>query len=358
MSDNKITVGIMHIYEAPAGQIADAGIRELLALIKAQAIKSDSIWSALNPNNNYTVLPSLPEAWVWMWIVQHGDYTGTLPKRIAKFYFKSYGIKCPPSFLEKLGNIARAHSATTLRYSFKFTQDFDWEAGDFGDYGSCYFDDHSGAREMLADNGAYAICFYADDKGFARAWLVEIEASLYILYNGYGLDLISIARVFAGFLGLSSKKIQLVNNGRANGLLWINGERGYIVGATDRIESIDYHDFEWGDLSACYDCGRSLSDDEIYCSSCFYESFSDCEYCGRTLWIEDMSYIEGDGHVCGRCFDRHYFNCDHCGDTHALSERHMLDDRGFCADCYERELEERANEESENESEDNGGDPS
>ena len=59
---------------------------------------------------NSEELPSLPNDWSWDWVVQKGQYAGTLPKRVNKFYRKEHGIKVTTEILSQIGNIANQHT--------------------------------------------------------------------------------------------------------------------------------------------------------------------------------------------------------------------------------------------------------
>src|SRR5688572_6324743 len=188
----------------PQGEISPSGSNQILDYIYAQSLQTEA-WKTLNPEAKATFLPVLPDDWQWTWIVQRGEYVGTLPKRIRSFYFKQHGIKCPDSFIEQIGNLARQHSDSQSYYTFEIVDQFDWEAGDFGDSGSCYWGGNAGARIMLNDNGGMAVCFFTDSgHGYARAWFVEIDTDLFIIFNGYGFGrginaTLTIARVLASF---------------------------------------------------------------------------------------------------------------------------------------------------------------
>lgn len=329
----------------PAGSISDTGIRLINDFIQFQSLKGDD-WKALNPDCPHNRLPALPDTWEWTWVVQRGEYAGTFPKRVANFYFKTYKIRVTQDFLQQLGNIARAHSAENVTYTFEFVDSFDWNAGDFGDHGSCYWGGNSGAREMLKANSALAIRFYnADDKGIARAWLFEAEDNLYIVWNGYGFPgyaTLKIARIVATFLNLSYKKISLSNHTRTGGTLYINSGIGYAVGTSEAIDSLDSYDFEWADINEyeCYNCGDGLTEDETYtgadgetyCLDCFYNRFDTCYECGETHWHEDLIYI-GDYDYCEECAERLFICCDNCGE-YVLPEQITNTPEGdLCENC-------------------------
>jgi hypothetical protein len=200
-----------YTFTAPSGSISDTGIAQIQRLIALQ-LMSAAEWAKLNPTTTYR-LPSLPDDWDWIWLLETGDYKGTFPKRVRNYYYKVHRLKCPDTFIQEIGNLARAHSSDGLTYTFDFTDQIDWEAGDFADDSSCYWNDRAGAKQMIEDNGGWAVRFFEDVDGIARAWVAPIHDDMYIVFNGYGFTTLQIARVLATWLNVSYKKIRLTNQG-------------------------------------------------------------------------------------------------------------------------------------------------
>lgn len=327
----------------PAGTISDTGMREIVRLIGAQNLKTEG-WKSINPDATRASLPPLPETWEWVWVVNRGEYAGTMAKRVRNYYRREHGIRCPDGFIEDVGNIARLHSSYNSTYTFEFVDTFNWRSGDFGDQGSCFWGSNSGAREMLKENGALAIRFYEDGKGIARAWVVELQTSLFVVFNGYGFvqPTLTITRVLAQHLSATYKRIPLTNNGYDGGTLWINGGIGYLVGSVEALETIDAYDFEWYDYNTttCENCGRSITedaayyapDDNPYCEDCYYRRFDDCYHCGYTYDRDYITYVDGDA-VCDACLHDLYVVCDNCGEyvhqNHAVRRKKGV----YCQNC-------------------------
>jgi hypothetical protein len=332
-------------FDVPAGTISESGIYEIRRFIVSQSLQGTE-WKAANPDNTATLLPLLPDDWQWKWLVGgRGEYVGTFPKRVAKFYFKTYHLRCPDSFLTQIGNLAKAHSESAEAYHFDFVNRIEWQAGDFGDSHSCYWGSYAGAKVMITDNGGMAIRFYdGNDKGIGRAWLIPIDDDLYIIFNGYGLggdSTLRIARIFALFIGLQYKRITLSNS---DGGLYINNSVGYIIGRMEAIDGIERHDFNWYEveLDTCHHCGRQLdeddyyrgADDEHYCENCFYQFFSDCSQCGEPHYREDLTYVESTGYdVCEWCLGRYYFECYRCEENYPKQEAQQFGKQVYCLDC-------------------------
>lgn len=309
----KIELNVMYSITMNAGLISDAGKSAVLSHIHAQEPTNDPAWIAANPGKSLSYyLPTLPASWVWSWKAERGEsqYVGTFPRRLSHFYFKAYGIKCPDSFVAHIGQLARSYTSTGETYRFMVVDEFDWEDGDFGDSGSCYWGGRAAARDMMAENGGLAICFFNEDgDGYARAWMFEFEPGQYVLWNGYGMvgdATQTIAHIASQFLNLRMQRITLTNNNTGAGMLFINGWRGY--GLLNNETILNAYDFRWDEPVACRDCGRGLSfddaytDDEgnTYCDSCFYERYEYCERCGHVHYREDIYYARG-RYLCYHC---------------------------------------------------------
>jgi hypothetical protein len=286
-----------------------------------------------------------------------------MPKRVASYFFKKFGIKSPTAFLEQLGNVARQHTSEGVAYDFDFTDVFDWDDGDFGDAGSCYWGSNEAARDMLMENGGFAIRFYNDEgEGFGRAWVVSRQPSegFYVVFNGYGVSdsaTLTAARIMSLFLSVTYKRVVLRNNGTQTGMLWINGGIGYLIGNIQVIDAITYYDLHIPDVYTCCDCGDVLHEDDVYtspdgdhfCSYCFYERYDTCYECEEHTDRDDMIYIEGlDRDVCSYCFREWYTTCAQCEEDMHRNDTYEIEGhkRRFCEQCREDVLAEQAEAEA------------
>jgi hypothetical protein len=361
-------IGKRYTLVAPQGVITPAGIQAIINFIQGQRLQTDESWKTANPTNERHFLPNLPDMWQWVWLVTgRGDYVGTFPKRISKYYHKEFGIKCPEKFLAEIGNVARQHTEDNLTYSFDFTDRLNWNAGDFGDSGSCYWGSNWDARDTLEAHGGMAIRFYesADsDKGIARAWLMNIGEALYIIFNGYGFSTLVIARAFSMFLNLSYKKILLSNYDNTSGLIYINNDSGYIIGSADEIASYTEYDFEIEtNENHCMHCGDRLNEDDTYfapdtgyayCQYCFYDRYERCDRCYDDFARDDMYYVESTGEsVCERCLDRHFSYCESCNEYYEPDQMHERNEEWYCQACFDHLPPDEPNETDESEETDN-----
>jgi hypothetical protein len=331
------------------GVISLEGAKLIHELIQAQRITTSEDWQKLNPTYKQWWLPALPDDFQWQWVITTGDNQGTFPRRVSRYYFKTYGLKCPDSFLREVGNIARAHSSGDEVESFDFDNQFDWNDGDFSDGGSCYWWNGRAGLEALRDNKFFAIRFYiaADSNvGIARAWVypMSLDNSLFIIFNGYGYTSLTIAQIFARFMGLNYKRIGLSNNYSTTGVIYINHDMGYIIGATDKIERYRDYDFEIDvdDFTVCESCNRHLHEDDVYyspygepyCENCFDEYYIRCYRCGETYRHDDITYVESTGQdLCEHCLERNYSYCNSCDGYYKHDQMHEHDGELFCWQC-------------------------
>ena len=113
------------------------------------------------------------------WVVTNKDgdagRVGTMPKRISKHLHKEHGIKTTPEFMTEVGNIARKHTVDEDVFVFDITQSLDWNPGDFGDSGSCWWESEDHARQGMIAAGQYALrlfrpTLHKTETGRTRAW--------------------------------------------------------------------------------------------------------------------------------------------------------------------------------------------
>ena len=98
----------------------------------------------------------------------------------------------------------------------------------------------------------------------------------------------------------------------------------------------------------CCNCDCRVTEDEeywhdggLYCSDCFWDSFSRCEHCDEIIPCDDAFYVEDVGSLCEYCFNEHYFTCDECSETCSNDEQNTVinrrgDEYTYCNHCVER----------------------
>ena len=329
----------------PLGTITERGIQEIGRFIELQRLDTGD-WKERNPDTTIRYLNPLPENWDYQWVLTgRGEYVGTFPKRVSKYYWQAYQLRCPNSFVAELGQIARRNSSDESQYVIDFTDKLDWKAGAFGDRNSCLWGSNQLGREIMQDNEVHAVRFYhANGDGYGRAWLYKRREDLWILWNGYGVkgETIAIARVLAQFWGVSYKKINLSNNGKSGGQVYINGGKGYVLGQADKLTDFVSYDFDFNVPHVCESCDNELGQEEsytapngdMYCLDCFYDVCEYCVHCGDVNWRDDMYYTEPHMEmVCEHCLDRHYTRCDVCEHYYRDSAIHSHKKGNFCEGC-------------------------
>jgi hypothetical protein len=309
------------------GQISSAGQEAIKALLYA-------------PNGPFTWKIQIPDDWQWCAKVGgKGEYVGSFAKRLAKLAHHN-DVKLDSDFLGMIGSLVAQYSASQVEYTYDIVSRFDWADGDYGDSGSCYWGCRSGARLMLAENGARAIRLYDDDngRGYARAWLAPYDNG-YVVFNGYGEETSTFAQIFATIQSQPYKRVTLRNNGRESGELWINGGTGYYVGPNEVVYSscIDLHwDEEHDDQNRCHHCGDYSEDccridDAYYCSDCACELFSSCSRCDEWFGPDDVVECDGDWYCEDCAGQKGFVKCDDCGTWH--DDCTDIDGDDVCSDC-------------------------
>jgi hypothetical protein len=202
--------------------------------------------------------PNTPE-WAWAWeVTEKKTYTGTLPKRIAKWANKNCQVKLDKDQLSKIGQLASLHRMNGEEYWFMFNDKLDWGSGDFGDTHACWFkkidrmEQSSKSHEALLKCGWIGMCFYEDgefNQGVGRCLFLPC-GDYAIVMNGFWRDLyasveltIKMAGVLAAWLGTDYKRIALYRDAYA-GLIYPNGDGAAvgpkeIIAPINRIETTD-----------------------------------------------------------------------------------------------------------------------
>lgn len=176
---------------------------------------------------------------------------GTLPKRIAKFFAAS-GVKLKPDSLGMIGDLARSYCPKSHKYRYDVVCNggFDWDSGDFGDHGSCYWGCHAKCRHQLqSQHNAFALRWYevgnTDNRGVGRCWIV-VQDGVAFLFNYYGPDsLLTAARMLATECkGLYHECRLSCNSGTSD--FYLNGSgNGYSVGYRSDADFPTEHDFNF-----------------------------------------------------------------------------------------------------------------
>jgi len=305
-------------------------------------------------------LPLLPrddtDRWLWRWRTPEGKF----PKRLRKYFWQQHGIKLDPTLLAQLGQQVRAASSLPIPLLLQFTDRFDWQPGDFGDKGSCFWTTRAAARDLIAASGGHAALFYRADtgQGYARAWLVPVVDTLdldlrypdwaWVVFNAYGaLTLSQVAHLLAQTLELRASLVSLTNEGQSDGLIYINHDVGYLLLPPHIPVPLVPDCVDLGILTSavprCSSCGSYLSKDqvqatsdlpELYCPDCSARLFTACPDCGSIVGSRNLLPVRplpGLIHnVCHQCRTRNYQPCTCCL---VYYDPALLSPEGYCLYC-------------------------
>lgn len=257
--------------------------------------------------------PTLPDTFDLSWLVTRGEYAGTFPKRVSSWLKREHGKKIDSLSLSKIGNLAKMHGNDGSQIIYDVTDRLDWNAGDFGDSGSCFWGSYAQTRYHFQQSGFLAMRLYDENgNGTSRSWVAPNlpEDGCYIMFNGYGRQLVVQARVLATDLGLSYKKIRLSNFGEYTSEFYINSGVGYLLGLPEQIEDVEEYDFEMRvGVCECDWCGTYLRPTFLYdvdgdqvCSNCVYhsEGYALCQVC-YTVVDSDQGIDTDYGFLCNNC---------------------------------------------------------
>jgi hypothetical protein len=279
--------------------------------------------------------------------------SGKLAKRIAKLLFENHAIRLDETQRNALGDVINRHTVRNDIDRFDVIGRTDWNRGEYGDSGSCYWSDRRVAREYIhATDNWGAIRFYSKDgNGNGRAWVhYDAGIGVYFLFNAYGHRLADFAEVLAAAVGATEKDmIRVENCGATDGMLWINSGNngsGYLnaYALSDKPITIKVHDFgiDIDDRRVCTDCGYEVNEDycytdndgNCYCEDCYNERYTSCDQCGDECYNDCVTWIDSEQRaLCEYCLDRFYTCCWHCDQWVRDSDAVSVGYHSYCNDC-------------------------
>lgn len=314
---------------------------------------------------------SFPKDWDWVWKVNgKAVYVGTLPKRIAKYMYTQHAKKLTHDQLARLGDIGSANTEKTGEYHIRFWDQINWRDGDFGDSGSCIMSPngcHSKARTILQSHGVNAVQFFngphADSGGFARAWCVphpNVEGA-FVIWNAYGIQLISVARILSHYWGMTYRVVDsLSNHGNCSSTVYVNSGKGYLIGDAGYINSFTAEQnitlqFGWSEnvppppppQETCPCCGVRVPINTMHtepgrnrriCDACFNAKFMYCANCGEAHATTSCKGVlfddENESLWCPNCVRRYADVCEHCGKHSNKDYTVTVEGKQLCRNCY------------------------
>lgn len=253
-----------------------------------------------------------------------------LPKFFAHEYYKEYHINLPEWVKSSFGGILGKLNRT-INLDMRLSPVVDWQSGDFGDSGSCYWVGREDARPAILNAGGGSLRIWDADsgQGIGRAWYMTHNEGL-ILWNAYGpYDLMIIGSFLEKQFNCESSSVNLHNHGETHGIVWINGGDGIYLTSPDcshHPSTIDLK-IDIRTRVRCANCGAleytydmtTDNNDHPYCESCA-SSLVYCTRCGDAFWPTDdhTVYDSHTGDTLRYCSSscKHsdgWYQCDYCG---------------------------------------------
>ena len=306
---------------------------------------------------------------------------GRLMKRFAKHYKETNGEKLPDKVAGIIGDrlqyfVTNQAEINNVFY-VDFTDAFDWEDGQFGKAGSCYWGQYKDSIPVLQDNGAFCIRFYSsmdDENGIGRTWVYPKDGLL-MCFNSYGVERPSTSKVIKAVFNkhgvfLHYKAVEIFNS-HSDTIPYINSGTGFVLYPEGMELQPSYDldmEYEDEDLTTCEGCGNrfdmdhegAVIDDYCYCDSCVQDRFSCCDKCGEYHENDDVHEIRGlrqYSYVCSSCADNlGVLMCEDCGEysvdysitedtSEVFCDKCIGDHAYYCESCNEWNTEEHKHEE-------------
>lgn len=376
-----LRVGCLNLVEAPSnGALPDGKIAEILnnhigpylAANYGEKVSYPSIQDKGDVCSKAWFLRELKSEIDWNWKDEKGV---KLNKRISKLIYSSLGIRMPKELIDTIGNIAGKATSTGDLLLFRFWPRFDWEAGDFGDPGSCHFKSRDDLPPWLEENGYMALQFFVspeaeeirkyargtmfmlpDDeereylfnRGIARSIAFHDEnRDALILINGYGMyELVRQVTFISHWLGLPSKRIGVHNCGSTCGSPYINNGTGHIIASESVISRIERYDYNIPFGVRCDNCDTHVDEDDIrhandqrLCENCFDEYYRYCERCDEVTHVEEGTYCDSINQwYCEDCARLYLSICGHCDEYYLTDDLtyHSGSDVQLCEYCQSK----------------------
>ena len=284
---------------------------------------------------------------------------GKLLKRFALFYKMTYGEVIPDNIMGIIGDCLQAliQNEMSIEYAIDFTDKFDWNDGDFGKKGSCWWGTYGGSLPTFEQGGGWCIRFYDENKyGIGRTWIYpHPDYDVLLGFNSYGIERGKVSKIIKKIF--DSHGIELhyatctIENKANSNIPYVNGGTGFVLHTND-IQPKDYYDLdlepiELENIESCFHCGCRIDTeedsynyvhDDIYCEGCTNDLFSFCDKCGEYCNIDDVNSVRDSksrySYLCEDCAENAGFVL--CSDCHEYSEYcQIAEDTGnaFCESC-------------------------
>ena len=290
--------GKFHV-QLPAGEISPSGQLDIASYVATMILPRQTVYgfeSAVRDN----IINQID----WFWIVK-----SKLPKRISKHVKEFFGVELTEAEISRIGTLARDYIADNVDYVVEIDNCFNWSAGNFGDDGSCLFEDGGETPGPIMDwmqemPNFYAFLSYDPEcrsRGLGRAFLFEDPNGSLVIFNAYGnLSRGRVANIIQHYLSqrgvdVGWKHVSFYNSATVRNFPYINS-KGTIVGYRENIKvervDIKMSEVPWivsrfgcAGSGVCMECDEEIASNEIViinqytivCNTCNEELYENRE---------------------------------------------------------------------------------
>ena len=359
----------------PSRSLTGEGMREVRQYVRKQGFRDKVARHIIE-----IPLDMSPE-----WVVKNklGDdgRVGTMPKRISKYLHKEYGIKTTPEFMAEVGNIARKHTVNEDVFVFDITQSLDWNPGDFGDNGSCWWESEEHARLGMITAGQYALRLFRPTTcrvktGSTRAWgarhwtcretgdgvtlhtkpfncncsectysLREMELDVgrfgeYIMWRDqpHYNELPQGAGYGRAWMVRDGENLITFNSYGEYQLLQMSRILATIMGVSYRKTGLDHYDnavYLNGDACVIGSDVQALRHTTLSFDVKHNNRYT-CESCDEDIHEDDL-YFQDDTAMCEYCYSDRVTYCEGCDDHYWNEDMHYVESlgRNYCENCLD-----------------------
>lgn len=284
---------------------------------------------------------------------------GKILKRFSYFYkVENDGEVIPDHIMGILGDILQnlVTKELSMRFFVDFTNSFDWDDGDFGKKGSCWWGSYSASLPTFEENGGWCIRFYDEYKnGIGRTWLYpDPEENVILGFNSYGVERPKVSKIIKKIF--LSHGIELhyatcgIENRHNSNIPYINGGTGFVLydeGDSPQSDyDLDMYVVEDENHENCENCGHRIRTDGgdftivrdyIFCDDCTNRLFSFCDKCEEYCDTDDVHRVTSSSrydYLCEHCADSIGMNlCSNCGEWTDCGIITEDTENIFCDDC-------------------------